>query len=335
VVKGAVARLGAAGVVLLAALGVAAPAGAIELDPVIELPPPPPPEPEPSTTLPPPPPPEPTTTVPPPPPPEPEPTTTLPPPEPTTTVPPPPPPDPTTTEPPPPPPPDPTTTVPPPPPPPDPTTTLPPVTDPPTTGTPSTPTTDPPDPTTTPPSGPPTTPVPIVRVVDPVDVPVITFPPKTVDTTTTSDDPGSSSSSSGSSSSSSASSASSTSGARRSGDPSTTDAPDGTVALPPKVAVKTIPSAGRPAVDGEAGSSEVGGEGTGAGDTRTTRLISAPAPAEPSEGGATPVAARTAGSSRSIPEPLRSPLGGVLVAALVAFVAGGSYCGWLLLGGRR
>jgi hypothetical protein len=25
----------------------------------------------------------------------------------------------------------------------------------------------------------------------------------------------------------------------------------------------------------------------------------------------------------------------VLVAALVAFVAGGSYCGWLLLGGRR
>jgi hypothetical protein len=47
------------------------------------------------------------------------------------------------------------------------------------------------------------------------------------------------------------------------------------------------------------------------------------------------VAARTTGSSRSIPEPLRSPLGGVLVAALVAFVAGGSYCGWLLLGGRR
>jgi hypothetical protein len=101
------------------------------------------------------------------------------------------------------------------------------------------------------------------------------------------------------------------------------------------VAVKTIPSAGRPAVDGEAGSSDGSEQGAEAGETRSTRLISAPAPAEPSEGGATPVAARSTGTSRTIPEPLRSPLGGVLVAALVAFVAGGSYCGWLLLGGRR
>jgi hypothetical protein len=52
------------------------------------------------------------------------------------------------------------------------------------------------------------------------------------------------------------------------------------------------------------------------------------------EPAAAPVAARRTGLTRSLPEAVRSPLGGILLAALVSFVVAGSYCGWLLLARR-
>jgi hypothetical protein len=98
------------------------------------------------------------------------------------------------------------------------------------------------------------------------------------------------------------------------------------------VAVKTIPEAiglGGDAEVAAPGESEAGPAATG-----TARLVSAPADDGRSDEAAAP-ATRSAGTSSGLPEPLTSPLGGVLLAALVSFVVAGSYCGWLLLGGRR
>jgi hypothetical protein len=322
-VKRSTAWLVGAGAVLVVAVGTAVPAGAIEVDPIlppVELPPPdettttlapeppPPPPEETTTTLPPPPPPDSTTTLPP----TTEPPTTEPP---STTEPP-------TTEPP--------TTEP-------PSTTEPPTTAPPTTERPTTTNPPPPDEPDEPdePSQPPTTPTTnppiVVTPIDPDDVPVIVFPPKDPTalppgTVTTVDDPDEPSGSTG------------TTGGRADDDPTTTGAPAGTL-LEPKVAVKTIPEAlGLVVAQGGSGPAPGGGaDGPPAADvegTGTARLVSASGDGERADEAAAP-ATRSTGTSRGLPEPLTSPLGGILLAALVSFVVAGSYCGWLLLGGRR
>jgi hypothetical protein len=293
--------LGAAGALLVAGIATAAPVAALDVDPIIDpvlepLPPPPPPEPPTTTTLPPPPPPPDTTTTLPPPPPPPDTTTTLPP----TTLPP-------TTNPPPPPP---------PPPPPDPTTTTapPPPPDPTTTTAPSTPTTLPPDVPiivfppkvslvpTTPSTGTPTVPL----------APGTSESPSTVDTDTT-DGPATTGTSEG---------PTTTAGAVVAG-----------AELVPKVAVKTIAEA-LPA-DAEGGAALVDGRDEAiSAEGVTARLIRTPAVGL-SEESAAPAAAQESGADRGLPAPLSSPIGGVLVVALVSFVVAGSYCTWLLLFGRR
>jgi hypothetical protein len=169
-------------------------------------------------------------------------------------------------------------------------------------------------------------------------VPVIVFPPKvptvlppgTSSSTTTifdSDDPefrpGTSSGSTG------------TTGSGGSDDPTTTDGVSGVV-LEPKVAVKTIPSALGLVV--ARGSDPSGGQPSGvevaAAETDGSARVAAAPSADGSDEAAGPVATSRTGLTRRLSDSVSSPLGGLLIAALVSFVVAGSYCGWLLLARR-
>jgi hypothetical protein len=153
---------------------------------------------------------------------------------------------------------------------------------------------------------------------------VIVFPPKSPTTTTTiynSSDPEFTGST----------------GSSAPDDPTTTEGASPSGVLVPKVAVKTIPSALALAAGEERGpdggspsSAEVAGSSSG----DSARLISAADAGDRAEQAAAPVASRRTGLTRDLPEAVRSPLGGILLAALVSFVVAGSYCGWLLLARR-
>jgi hypothetical protein len=104
------------------------------------------------------------------------------------------------------------------------------------------------------------------------------------------------------------------------------------VELAPKVAVKTISDALVPAAEG--GAPADGRTDAVPAEGATARLISAPAVGL-SEESAAPAAVQEARATHGLPAPLSSPLGGVLVVALVSFVVAGSYCTWLLLFGRQ
>jgi len=174
--------------------------------------------------------------------------------------------------------------------------------------------------------------------VDPDDVPVIVFPPKspTVLPSTTSTtifnsrDPEFTGRPSGGTGTTGSSSGDD--------DPTTTAGGSGDVVLQPKVAVKTIPSA-RLLVD-DGGGSPDGGQPSGAEVAVTdadgaTRVVPAPAGGgASSEEASGPVATTRTGLTRSLSDSVSSPIGGLLVAALVSFVVAGAYCGWLLLARR-
>jgi hypothetical protein len=106
------------------------------------------------------------------------------------------------------------------------------------------------------------------------------------------------------------------------------------VELAPKVAVKTVADA-LPA-DAEGGAAPVDGraEAVATEEGVTARLIRAPAVGLSDESAA-PAAVQESRTTSGLPGPLTSPLGGVLIVALVSFVVAGSYCTWLLLFGRR